>query len=296
MMFGQFNQIRNVGVKTNGLNNINVYVFFGDSLLGVVLSPVIDEEPVGFDPKYQAANRVIIYHKPDRTSTANGSWQVYKTRATPTINRMPGETVLAEGPYEFGIDQSFVYGMDNSVIKKNIAVLKVAKGGSMLIARTGVDNDWVPTGNELYLAAINYFVRVGIPNLYALGYRKVTVKAIIISLGTNDCATARWIQAAFLAAVPNFIRLIREELGNAPIYWGQVRTDLGVVGGFDSTSVGQCRTILTNCKAGGSTAISGFNLIETWESDATIDGVHPDSDSCLARGAALATTMIALGE
>lgn len=282
-------------LQNHGFNNINVYVMFGDSLLGVPLSPALVVESGGFDPKYENSERLIIYYKPDRTSADTGSWQLYHTRATPTINRMPGFTVDSGGPFEVGIDQSFVYGMDQSGLKKHLAIIKQAVGGSMLTARTDPDNDWVP-GTELFTSAMDYFVKVAIPKLYAAGYRKVTVKAIIVSLGTNDCATARWNQAAYLAAVPDFIIKIRAELNNAPIYWGQVRTDLGSQSGFDSTSVGQCRTILTNCKAGGSTEIAAFNLIETWESDTTIDGVHPDEDSCLSRGEELADTMIALGE
>lgn len=281
-----------------GLNNCLIYIHIGDSNQG---GPIVED--VGFDPKYQSSDKVKIYYKSNRLITDNGEWQYYSTRLTPIINRYPGVGVMDGSSLGVGPDQAFVYALSqDTTIKKIKRYVKVAIGGSTLTPKSGLDNDWSQISgetSELFIVFTNYFTRVGLGKLKdSDGIRNPKFAGVVIRLGTNDCATGQWNQATFLAAVPAFCAAIRAYLAapTMPIYWVQVRSDLGSASGFDATAVSQCRTILSDCQAGGATPISGFTLLNYDADSIQGDGVHFDIPAFLRQGEEEAETLIALGE
>lgn len=279
------------------INEVDFVILIGDSNQNGALV-----EPVGMNPDYIPVNqRVFIYFKPDRSYDNNGEWQKYSIRETSdeNVNRWPGN-VDAVNHY-FGQDQSFTYklGQESSRLT---AVMKVARGGSSLIAQAGSDNDWAKgTGAdaaegaaELYSVLFFAFVKNGFRHLrvksnnpYGLRWGRIKYKAAFIRLGTNDCKTGVWNQANFIAGVPALVRQLRVKTDpNLPIYWIQVRDDLEDAPGgeFTETNVDQVRDAIADCASGGSTAITGFNVV-TYETDGLqADGVHFDYDAYVSQG------------
>lgn len=289
MIFGHVRKSDN-----SGLNNCLIYMHIGDSNQG---GPIVED--MGFDPKYQSSNSVKIYYKSDRTTTDDGEWQYYSTRLTPTINRYPGVGVMDGSSLGVGPDQAFVYALSqDTTIKKIKRYVKVAVGGSTLLPKGSTDNDWSLTTFELFTMYTLYFTRYGLSKLNIEGIYNPKFAGVVVRLGTNDCVTGSWNQANFLAAVPAFCQAIRDVLGapNLPIYWVQVRSDLGSAPTFNATAVLQARQILSDCESGGATPISGFTLLNYDSDSIQADGVHFDIPAFLSQGASEAATLIALGE
>jgi hypothetical protein len=293
-----FNHFYNRGInyREGKQNKCNIYIEIGDSNAG---GPVT--EPGGFDAKYQSSDRVKIFYKPDLTSTVNGSWQLYSTRATPTINRRPG---FVPGSFSVGADQSFVWNLGQSGLKSDLRYIKFAIGGSTLISVASDPNDWNPDSTEafeLFYRFNTFFYRQAMNILGDTDRVKdVEIKGVVVRLGTNDCTTANWNQATFLAAVPRFVLMLRNILGNQsiPIYWVQVNTNLSSAAGgaWNATNVGQARTIISNCASGGATPITNF-FVKNYDADPLeSDGVHYTADSFITQGEDYATTFIALGD
>lgn len=281
-------------------NEIDLVIRIGDSNENGAL-----EEPVGMNPDYlNIPNNVLIYFKVDREySTDNATWQKYSCRpsGTEAVNRAPGYVYVTGPPYGFGTDQSFVRKLSLES-HRHVAIIKIGKGGSTLIARTGDDNDWakggsadaVPSGAELYTSLFFIFLDRGLRDLrrgnsYNIRYGRVRIKAAIIRLGTNDCKTANWNSSAFTSAIPAFVNEIRAKTRpDLPIYWVLPKSDLAssplgewTAGGADVTA---CRTAITNCTAGGSTEISNFFTLNYDSHTLQADGVHYDYDSYVAQG------------
>lgn len=277
-------------------NNSNIYIEIGDSNAG---GPV--EEPVGFPSMYQSADRVQIYYKDEWLTDSDGAWELYSTRNPPGINRRPGYVPVI---YSVGADQSLVYGLDNSNLRHDLRYVKFAIGGSTLIPISGADNDWYPektsaTGEIFYKFARFFWFRA-IRDIGFDGCNNPQVKGVVVRLGTNDCTTANWNEAAFIAAIPFFVSTLRILIGQAdcPIYWVQVNVNLpsSPLGTWNSTNVGQCRTAISNCAAGGSTEISNFYVLNYDSDTMESDGVHYTPDSFISQGEDQADTFIALGD
>lgn len=276
-------------------NNCNIYIHIGDSNQG---GPVLESSVGNWDNKYNSSDSIKLYYKDNRTSADDGEWQLYNTRSEPYHNRYPGlqATTLGVGP-----DQAFIYTLSqDTTIKKIKRYIKVAVGGSSLLAQGGVDNEWAPTSgelSELFAVFVKYFVKAGLSKLPLEGIRNPIFKGIIVRLGTNDCKTGAWNQANFASAVPAFCSAVRSYLGapSVPIYWVQVRSDLGSASGFDATAVSQCRTILSDCQSGGATPISGFTLLNYDSDSIQADVIHFDVPAFLRQGEEEANAMIALG-
>lgn len=288
-------------------NEIDVVILIGDSNQNGAL-----EEPVGMDPDYLTIpDNVLIYYKEDRAySTDDAEWQKYSCRATAAedVNRTPGYTYSGP-PYGFGQDQSFVRKLSLES-PRHVGIIKLAKGGSSLITQAMTDNDWqkdsqadaTETGAELYTSLFFVFLNRALrdlrePNRYGVRYGKVNIKAVIIRLGTNDCLTSLWNTTTFTNAIPVFVSQIRAKTrSDLPIYWVQVKSDLasapsGLYAGADVTA---CRAAINNCAAGGSTEISGFNVINYDSDTLQADGVHFDYDSYVSQGENEADIILAL--
>jgi hypothetical protein len=278
-------------------NGANVYIEIGDSNAG---GPVA--EPVGFDSKYQSSDKVKIYFKPSQTSADDGTWQYYSTRSAPIANRRPGYPD-PNPTFAVGADQSFVWEMGQQIsLKRELRYFKYAVGGTTLL-NTGATTDWYPDGVETDLFHIleRFFIRKGLEDLYTEeSICDVKIKGVVVRLGTNDCKTATWNQANFIAAIPVFCSTLRYLLGSQeiPIYWVQVNTNLASspLGTWNSTNVSQCRTALSNCTVGGSTEISNFYLLNFDADPLEADGVHYTSDAFISQGEEYASTFIALGD
>lgn len=300
--FAQHRLVHRIGeAKEQQVNEVDLYFLIGDSNQNGAL-----EEPVGMDAKYlDVADRVLIYYKPDRTSTDDGEWQKYSIRATATedVNRWPGNTHA--GTYYFGQDQSFVYKLNNESPRLS-AIIKVARGGSSLISQAGTDNDWAkgtledaqPGGAELYSAFFTHFMLRALPalreiNKYGFKAGRVKTKAIIIRLGTNDCLTGVYNSATFTASVSEFTRMIRRKMdATIPIYWVQVRGDLDDApsGDYTTANVDDARSVINSA----ATVIPEMNLI-TYETDGLqADGVHFDYDAYVAQGEYEAGLMLSI--
>lgn len=282
----------------NGVNNCLIYIHIGDSNQG---GPIVEDG--GFDPKYQSSDKVKIFYKEDRLATDNGSWQYYSTRLTPIINRYPGVGIMDGSSLGVGPDQAFVYALtQDTTIKKIKRYVKVAVGGSTLLALGGSDNDWSvvsPESSELFRVFTNFFTRVGLSKLVeADNGRSPKIAGIIVRLGTNDCKTANWNEANFTAGVPAFITAVRNYLSdqNIPIYWVQMHDELGSAATWDVTSVNECRAVLQSFTAGGGSPISGFTLLNYDSDTVQADKVHYTIPSFLRQGEEEANALIALGE
>lgn len=292
MIWGHGHRARKM--NASGMNNCLIYIHIGDSNQG---GPIVEDE--GFDVKYQSSANVKIYYKPTRTITDDGSWEFYRTRLNPVITRYPGVGVLDGSSLGVGPDQAFVYALSqDTTLKKVKRYIKVAVGGSTLLTKSGSDNDWNLANAEILTSFYLFFTRVALSKLPDEKIRNPKFAGVVVRLGTNDCATGAWDQSAFTSAVPAFCGYIRALLGapTMPIYWVQVRSDLGSAAGFDATAVSQCRTILSNCQSGGSTPISGFTLLNYDADSIQGDGVHFDIPAFLSQGESEAETLIALGE
>ena len=275
-------------MNMRGVDNVLLYVHIGDSNQG---GPVA--KPGGWDTKYDTSN-MYVYYKDNRTSADDGLWRLYSDIAAPYVSRYPGVQAVAGN---VGPDQAFIYALDqDTTVKRKKRYIKVAVGGSTLLTKSGADNDWNPaTSVEIFNAFTIYFTRLGLSKLPAENLRNPQFAGVVVRLGTNDCATGAFNQANFTAAVPAFCTALRATLGPVPIYWVQIRSDLGSASGFDATSVSQARTILSNCQSGGSTPISGFTLLNYDSDTVQADGVHFDAPSFLRQGAEEAAALIALG-
>lgn len=288
-------------------DNTDMYLFLGDS----VMTGGVAEEPVDWPTEYAAADysNTLILYKDDRTNedflgeTFNTlRFLPYSTRVEK--NRFPGYGVVGPvtpaPPYAVGIDNSFMYYMSQNA-KKTVGLCKWALGGTTLIARSGANNDWGLTTDEMYRSGMDYYSRRAHTEMKLKNGNPPAgskYKACVIILGTNDTDTAVWNQAAFIAAIPAFIQGVRDYVGQPamPIYWMQIRQDLYLepAGNHTLTNVNQGRAALANCVSGGSTPISGFNLLDYESVTTTVDGVHIDADSGKLIGLDLAQIFLAL--
>ena len=234
-------------------------------------------------PAYaDVSNKTKILYRDNRTTGDQSTvrWLNYSQTTDANNNRFPGY-----GPVGYlqsalaGIDAPFMWYMRQNS-NRPVGLLKWALGGTTLLARSGADNDWGIGTNEMY----RYWV-VDYSNLWrrneVYGSR---LRAILVSLGTNDCFNGVWNQANFIAAIPSFVAALRAVQGNPtlPIFWIPPRTDLTTFNPTDypATNVSQCRDAINDCGSGGSTEISNF-FVRDYESDGgTADGVHWDADLC----------------
>lgn len=227
----------------------------------------------------------ILYR--DNRTTGDFStlrWLTYDPTSNATNNRFPGYGAVGTVTSQFaGIDQPFMWYMrENS--PRPVGLLKWALGGTTLISRSGADNDWSPSNNEMY----RYWVVD-----YAKCHRRDAVynsrlRALLIGLGTNDCHSSVWNNTSFRSALPAFITAMRAVFANPslPIYWIQVRSDLSShpSGDYSVTAVTECRQAITDFCFGGANAISNV-FKKDWEFlGGTSDGVHFDADVCEGAG------------
>jgi hypothetical protein len=256
-------------------NNIDYHVILGDS----EASGGTATEPVDWPAEYSTADytNAQILFKNDRTSeSASLRFLPYSVR-TP-INRAPGyeDVITSSGPYGVGFDNSYMYYVSQNY-RKPICLQKWGLGGTRLLS------EWAPTGS-MFTSFRDYYCLPAGSKGRELGYTGFLYKTAMISLGINDVVTANWNQANFIAAIPVFVANVRAAVGNPnlPIYWFQVRSDLYLApsGLYTQTNVNQARAALTNCASGGSTPITGFNLLDYESVTTTLaDGVHRDADS-----------------
>jgi len=261
---------------TTGANNISIYLRLGDSNE----SGGTATEDSTFPAKYHTVlQNAIIYFKPDRTSTNNGSW-LNVSDSNPTINHYSGYAAIGykTPPLGVGPSQSFCYSID-SLSKSKVGIIKCALGGTKLTS------EW-QSGGSMYNFFFTYSYAVGIPVLSAS--RRVNVKGVVIRLGTNDCATG-YNDATFKAAIPVFVAQIRAATGvsDLPIYWVQVNANLYLapVGAYSLSDVTAVRAAITACETVGNPAyIAGFHVLN-YDSDALLpDGVHYTQNSCISQG------------
>lgn len=259
--------------RAERINNIDIHIHLGDSETSGGVAEESGGEPYTTYAAASPYDRAQILFKNDRTSEqATLRFLPYSVR-TP-INRTPGysDVVTSSGPYGVGYDNSFMYYASQSTnYKKPICIFKWGLGGTRLLL------EWAIAGT-MWVSFRDY-LRAGPSKGMELGYTGFEFKTATISLGINDLVTANWNQANFIAAIPLFVARLREAVGNPslPIYWFQIRSDLYLApsGSYTQTNVNQARAALTNCAAGGSTPITGFNLLDYESVTSTLaDGVH----------------------
>lgn len=290
-------------VNARDINNMDLYIMIGDS--NIRGGTALESEYTGTWPAAYGniTDNAKILYKDDRTSeSATLRWLNYSTRSF--RNRDPGGGVVGPetpsgGPYSVGFDVSFMHYM--RVNSPRIAgLLKWALGGTTLIGRAGDDNDWNPSStdtSDMWRTFIVYYHQLCNQKAIDIKHFNTRIKGILIGLGTNDCFTGVWNQASFIAAIPNFCTSLRRALGqpSLPIYWIQVRADLSdhPSGDYTVTAVTQARDALAQCD-GGSTPITGFNLLDFESTTSTVDGIHYDADACDAIGLSVGATFLAL--
>ena len=261
---------------TAGANNIDIYLRLGDSNE----SGGTATEDSSFPAKYHTVlQNAIIYFKPDRTSTNNGSW-LNVSDSNPTINQYSGYAAIGykTPPLGVGPSQSFCYSID-SLSKSKVGIIKCALGGTKLTS------EW-QSGGSMYNFFFLYSYPVGMLKLTQ--FNKANIKGVVIRLGTNDCATG-YNDATFKAAIPVFVAQIRAATGvsDLPIYWVQVNANLYLAPGgtFTPTNVTAVRAAITACQTVGNPAyIAGFHVLN-YDSDALLpDGVHYTQNSCISQG------------
>lgn len=289
-------------IKFNGqiqrkrMNNHLLFGMIGDSQItgGVALQA---DYTGTWPPAYaDVSEKTKILYRDNRTTGDQSTvrWLSYSQTADANNNRFPGygavgwlQSALA------GIDAPFMWYMRQNS-NRPVGLLKWALGGTTLLSRSGTDNDWSPSNNEMYRYwAVDYSNLHRRDEVY--GSR---LRAILVSLGTNDCHTAVWNQTNFINAIPTFVTAIRAISGNTslPIFWIPPRTDLTTFNPTDypATNVSQCRAAIADRGAGGSSPITNF-FVRDYESDGgTADGVHWDADLCDFIGLDIAAEFLSL--
>jgi hypothetical protein len=265
----------------SGTNRIFFYAFIGDSkATGGVAS-----QPGGWDSKYeQTSARATILYRDNRTSGDESTLRLLTYN--PHENRFPGYGVVTDlgaGNYSVGYDNSFVWYMKQNRVSC-FGLLKWALGGTTLIPRAGADNDWGVATNEMYRYLVVDYANLAHDRAKNAGYYGSDIKAVFVSLGTNDCFTGVWNNTTFTNTLPVFVDALRKVFGkpNLPIYWQQVRSDLSShpSGDYTVTAVTQCRAALTAYDA----TDANFFLLDYESTTSTVDGVHEDATACEAIG------------
>lgn len=277
-----------------GINALTMYAFIGDSKA----TGGVATQPVGWDSKYeQTSARSIILYRDNRTTGDETTlrWLTYN----PHENRFPGYGVVNDpgaGNYSVGYDNSFMWYMRQNRVGC-IGLLKWALGGTTLIGRAGADNDWDTSTNEMYRYFVVDYANLAHGRAITAGYYGSNLKAIFVSLGTNDCFTGVWNNTTFPASMLVFVTALRKVLGKPtlPIYWQQVRSDLSShpSGNYTVTAVTQCRGHISNY--GSVNSDSNFHVLDYEGTTSTVDGVHEDSTAVEAIGLDIGATFNALG-
>lgn len=269
-------------IQRKRTNNHLLFGMIGDSQITGGTAP--QSEYTGTWPAAYAdvSEKTKILYRDNRTTGDESTvrWLNYSQTTDANNNRFPGygaigylQTALA------GIDAPFMWYMRQNG-NRPVGLLKWALGGTTLLSRSGADNDWSPSNNEMYRYwAVDYSNLQRRDSVY--GSR---LRAILVSLGTNDCFNGVWNQANFIAAIPIFVIALRAITANPtlPIFWIPPRTDLTDFNPTDypAANVAQCRDAILDCGAGGTTEISNF-FVRDYELDGgTTDGVHWDADLC----------------
>lgn len=276
--------------QAKGVNQLELYAFIGDSKATGGVNP----EPVWWDSKYSVVSRkAITLYRDDRVTGDESTlrFEPYDQH----YNRFPGYGVANNTPpYSVGYDNSFMWYMRTNSTR-NTGLMKWALGGSSLLIQAGAMNDWSPSTNEMYRLFVVDFANLSNGAAIQAGYYGSNLKAMFVSLGTNDCLTGLWNNAAFIAALDTFVDALRRVFGkpSLPIYWQNVRTDLSShpSGNYTVTAVTQCQAALAN----RAIADGNFHVLNYQAPTyATTDGVHEDVAACEAIGIDIASIFISL--
>lgn len=263
-------------VQMSKVNTHLLYLMIGDSQI----TGATTTQPVGWSAAYGDVNeKTKILYRDNRTTGDYSTlrWLTYVQDGV-NGNRYPGygaagwlTTALA------GIDAPFMsYMRTNSV--KPVGLLKWALGGTTLQSRAGADNDWSVNNNEMYRYLVVDYAKAHNRD----GIHNSRIRAVLISLGTNDCFVSVWNNITFRANIGTFIASLRAVFSNPtlPIYWIQVRSDLSAFDpvNYPAANVTQCRQALIDFSFGGANEIPNVFLYD-WEAfGGTSDGVHFDAD------------------
>lgn len=275
-----------------GQNQIELYGWIGDSkATGGVNTP----ESGSYDPKYNLTfTKGQILYRDDRVTNDETTLRflMYDSHGG---NRYPGYgPVNPAAPYAVGYDNSFMWYMSTNSTR-NTGLLKWAIGGSSLLIQGGAMNDWSPSTNEMYRLFVVDYANLANGRAKDAGFYASNLKAIFVSLGTNDCLTGLWNNSAFITALDVFVEALRRVFGkpSLPIYWQNVRTDLSdhPSGNYTVTAVSQCQAAL----AARAVADGNFHVLNYQAPTyTTSDGVHEDEASCVAIGLDIASIFISL--
>jgi len=266
-----------------------MYLFIGDSKT----SGGVNTEPVWWDPKYNVVSpRSLILYRDNRVRGDESTvrWLKYD----PHSNRAPGYgPVNPDPPYRVGYDNSFMWYMRTHT-DKNIGLLKWALGGTTLIASPGADTDWNTKTSEMYHHLVADYANNASGKAKDAGYANCDLKAVFVSLGTNDCLKGIWNNSAFTNSLSEFVLALRLTFDKAdlPIYWQQVRSDLSLhpSGNYSVNAVTQCRAAILDYANDD----DNFHVLDYESTTLTSDGVHEDEISCEEIGLNIASIFISL--
>lgn len=271
---------RNVRTSLKSTQTLGVLFYFGDSNMG---APALESELTDFatfEANYTGEKDVLVYWFANRDTSDDGSLENYSNRP-PLGNYVPGNTSrLAGPPYSLAGDPSLVGNLEARAQKTML--FKMHRGGSRLAGGTA-DFSW------LYQNLFNIVQekwRYARRDIYNAGYNRIIPLGAIVRLGTNDCATANWNRAAFQAELQTFCGNLKAIFigSNKPIWWYQVRTDLGGATGWGPTNVSEVRTDINNCGPGGSTEIDNFVVVDSSGYAVQSDLVHNTADAFVLAG------------
>lgn len=264
-------QFRRNKTPISNTNTVNIFLRLGDSNEAGGTA----KQDGTFPSKYNSVyNNALIYYKPNRSSSDNGLWLNYSD-SNPTINRASGyqPVISTSPPYSVGADISFSYSVDSGYRNK-VGIIKTALGGTKA-------TDWSHTTDSLYLF-FRYSI-YGLGKLSSLNYNGYKIKALIVRLGTNDCAAYN--NATFKAAIQSLVTNVRADMNSPllPIYWVQVNTNLRST--YSGASVDSARASILACTNIASPAyIQNFNVLN-YDADSLLpDGIHYDQNACIRQG------------
>jgi hypothetical protein len=248
---------------------IDCYILIGDSNQNGAVY-----EADAIDSTLISNEKTLVYFKPDRSPVDNGEWQHYSIRKTSAseINRVPGHLPNPQGPYNYGTDQSFIRTI-TAERQEKIAIIKMARGGSSLIERSGEENDW--SIDDLYPIFKDDFYSIAQEKIHHMGY-SLNVRGVIVRLGTNDCTKTVWNKEEFESNVHVFLNRLSDDLGpTVPIFWVQVRQDLykEPAKNHPFAAVTEAREVLSSIKH------PNFHLVNYDTCRVQSDGVHFTADA-----------------
>lgn len=266
-------------LMTDRMNRHIPFLMIGDShnVGGVALQ---SESTLGWNAAYgDVSPKSKILYRDDRTTDISTVRWLNFVQDGANCNRFPGYGAVPFLTTTFaGWDAPFLwYWRTNSQFP--VALFKWAVGGSTLLSRAGVDNDWSPSNIDMFYYLINYYAKL----FNRDGVRCGPYKAAFVSLGSNDVFTTVWNTSAFTAAIPAFCLALRTALSQPtlPIFWFPPRTDLNAYNPTDypAANITACQTAINNCGSGGSAEIANFFVRQYQANGGTApDGAHWSAD------------------